>query len=142
MWCEKSWWGGGRGLILFFIFGELHFFFDLLLKQKKRSRTKNPKGSTKTAKQNMLSYISSWLYDVPEKADPVTMDSPAHVKTDSLAAGLARYANPDNPKAPSSFISELATKKLRRVELPARPTHFPPRHPVLQQILAKRKRID
>jgi len=80
----------------------------------------------------MLSYLSSWLYDVPE--NPKKVDPPA--------AGLARYANPDNPKAPSSFICELATKKLRRVEPTARPTYFPPRHPVLQQILAKRKRID
>ena len=70
----------------------------------------------------------------PLKVDPVKVDPPA--------AGLARYANPENPKAPASFICELATKKLRRVEPPVRPTYFPPRHPVLQQILARSKRIE
>lgn len=82
----------------------------------------------------MISYLSSWFYQPDCAADT---KSPPHV-----AAGLARYANPENPTAPPSFISELATVKLRRVHVPDRPTFFPPRHPVLQQILLRRHRYE
>jgi hypothetical protein len=82
----------------------------------------------------MLSYFSSWFYQ--EDLKDHTAATPV------VAAGLARYANPENPTAPASFISELASVKLRHVQTPARPTFFPPRHPVLQQILLRRRRYE
>jgi hypothetical protein len=90
-----------------------NFFFDSALFKKKK----------------MLSYLSSWLYAPPAETLP------------KAAAGLARYSNPENPIAPASLVCELASVKLRHVEPPARPMLFPPRHPVLQQLLATRKRV-
>lgn len=80
--------------------------------------------------KQMLSYLSSWLYT------PAQSEAPA-----KAAAGLARYSNPENPIAPASLACELASVKLRHIEPPTRPMLFPPRHPVLQQLLATRKRI-
>lgn len=78
----------------------------------------------------MLSYLSSWIYSAPEPP-PVTKS----------VAGLARYSNPENPIAPASLACELSNVRLRHVEVPPRQLMFPPRHPVLQQLLATRKRV-
>ncbi len=78
----------------------------------------------------MYSYISSWLYSVPEPPKP-TVATP----------GFARYSNPESPIAPASLVSELSSVRLKHIEVPPRPKFFPPRDPVLQQLLATRPRV-
>jgi hypothetical protein len=82
----------------------------------------------------MLAYLSSWLYqpEAKESADP---------KESVAVVGFARYATAAAPNPPSSFVSELASVRLRHIETPPRQTYFPPRDPVLRQLLARRPRI-
>ncbi len=80
----------------------------------------------------MYSYISSWLYP----AEPVKPTASA-----APPPGFARYSNPDAPIAPASLASELSAVRLRHIEVPPRVKFFPPRDPVLQQLLATRQRV-
>ena len=82
----------------------------------------------------MLAYLSSWLYQVEAKEATEPKKSVAVI-------GFARYATATAPNPPPSFVSELTSVRLRHIETPPRQKYFPPRDPVLLQLLAKRPRI-
>jgi hypothetical protein len=81
----------------------------------------------------MLAYLSSWVYQAETQEAKTKELSPVH--------GFARYATATAPKPPSAFVSELASVRLKHIEPPARQKYFPPRDPVLQQLLATRARV-
>lgn len=88
----------------------------------------------------MLAYLSSWIYDTQPKADSVACNG-REPKEDTAVHGFARYATASAPKPPASFVTELGLVKLRHVEHPPRPSYFPPRDPVMRQLLATRARV-